>query len=318
MPKILVTGGAGFIGSALVNTLLQLGNEVVVIDISNIHHDAQYLDNGKLKFVRGNILDRRILKKVIDACDMVYHLAANPDVRVGFTDSKIDYEQNLLATYTVLEAMKESSHCKKIIFTSSSTVYGEPKIMPTPEKYAPLFPVSLYGATKLACEAIISGYCHMFNLSGVALRLANVAGPTSTHGVIYDFMMKLLKNSSSLEVLGDGQQNKSYLYIDDCVNALLQVSKIEGIFDVFNAGSPDRISVSDIAAIVISELSLSDVKVRFTGGIDGGRGWKGDAKEMLLDNTKLETLGWKAKYGSKEAVTLSTRGIIRRMQKVKR
>jgi UDP-glucose 4-epimerase len=319
LSRILVTGGAGFIGSSLVNVLMQFKNEVIVFD--NLYNGSyenisNWSGNPNFKFINSDILlDQFILRKTVDACDIVFHLAANPEVRIGATDTKIDYEQNVLATYNLLEAMKNSKNCKKIVFTSSSTVYGEPDVIPTSEKYSPLIPISLYGATKLACEAMISGYCHMFNMSGVTVRLANIIGPISTHGVTYDFVTKLYATYESLEVLGNGKQNKSYLYIDDCINALIHVATIERTFEIFNAGSNDRISVLDIANIVINELSLDNVILRFTGGIDGGRGWKGDVKEMLLDSSKLEASGWKAKYNSREAVILTVRGIVSRLQK---
>jgi UDP-glucose 4-epimerase len=181
--------------------------------------------------------------------------------------------------------------------------------MPTSEKYSPLIPISLYGATKLAGEALIAGYCHMFNMTGVAMRLANVVGPRSSHGVIYDFITKLYANPEHLDILGDGKQSKSYLYIDDCINALLHVLKIERTFEIFNVGSNDKLSVLEIANTVTKELSLNNVNVTFTGGVDG-RGWKGDVKEMLLDSSKLIASGWKARYNSREAVILAARGII--------
>jgi UDP-glucose 4-epimerase len=230
-------------------------------------------------------------------------------VRIGATDSKVDYNQNLLATYNLLESMRISPNCKKIVFASSSVVYGEPDLMPTSEKYSPLIPISLYGATKLAGEALIAGYCHMFNMTGVAMRLANVVGPRSSHGVIYDFITKLYANPEHLDILGDGKQSKSYLYIDDCINALLHVLKIERTFEIFNVGSNDKLSVLEIANTVTKELSLNNVNVTFTGGVDG-RGWKGDVKEMLLDSSKLIASGWKARYNSREAVILAARGII--------
>lgn len=319
MAKILITGGAGFIGSSIVDKLLQLGNEIIVIDnlsTGNRELVPKWSKISKLRFVHADILDNQVLRKLVDACDLVFHFAANPEVRIGLTNSKIDYEQNIFATYSLLEAIKNSSNCRKIVFTSSSTVYGEPNVIPTPEHYGPLIPVSLYGSSKLACEAMISGYCHMFNLSGAIVRLANVVGPTSTHGVIYDFIMKLSANQKSLEILGDGRQNKSYLYIDDCVDALIRVSEIEDKFQIFNVGSSDRIEVADIANIVISKLSLKNVAIKFTGGING-RGWKGDVKEMLLDCSKLREHGWKSKYNSREAVGLAVSGIINRLKKVR-
>jgi UDP-glucose 4-epimerase len=321
MNNFLVTGGAGFIGSSLVNRLMQSkkGRVIVFDNLSKGRHDySKWSDNSSFKFIHADMLDTISLKEAVNDCNIVFHLAANPDVRQATTNTKIDYEQNLLATYNLLEAMRSSSNCKKIIFTSSSTVYGEPDIMPTSEKYSPLMPISLYGATKLACEAMISAYCHMFNISGIVLRLANVVGPTSTHGVIHDFITKLSSsttvNPKYLDVLGDGKQNKSYLYIDDCINALTHVMKIENerAFEIFNAGSKDRIDVLNIANIVIKELSLDNISIRLTGGVEG-RGWKGDVKEMLLDSSKLETSGWTLKYSSREAVVLTVREIVSRL-----
>jgi UDP-glucose 4-epimerase len=321
MNKFLVTGGAGFIGSSLVNALIQSKNQVIVLDNlskCNENNISKWVDNPNFKFIHADIFDLNLLRNSVNDCNIVFHLAANPDVRQATTNTKIDYEQNLLATYNLLEAMRSSSNCKKIIFTSSSTVYGEPEIMPTSEKYSPLIPISLYGATKLACEAMISAYCHMFNISGIVLRLANVVGPTSTHGVIHDFITKLSSSTTVhpkyLDVLGDGKQNKSYLYIDDCINALTHVMKIENerAFEIFNAGSKDRIDVLNIANIVIKELLLDNISIRLTGGVEG-RGWKGDVKEMLLDSSKLETSGWKLKYNSREAVVLTVREIVSRL-----
>jgi UDP-glucose 4-epimerase len=316
--RVLVTGGVGFIGSSLVDALLQSGNEVVVFD--HFSKDSQgnlsnWSANQKFKLVRGDMLDRSSLMKAVDSCSTVFHLAANSDVRIGASDTKLDYENNILATYNLLEAMKNSNNtqCKKIIFTSTSAVYGETMIQPTSETYSALMPISLYGASKLACEAMISAYCHMFGMSGVVFRLANVIGARSTHGVVYDFVMKLFANPKYIEILGDGQQNKSYLYIDDCINALMHVGKIQKTFEVFNAGSNDRIKVLDIANIIIKELSLDNVSLKFTTGIEG-RGWKGDVKEMLLDSSKLCAFGWKAEYNSREAVILTTRKMINKLR----
>jgi UDP-glucose 4-epimerase len=318
MTKVLVTGGAGFIGSSLLEELVRLEDKIIVYDnlsTGSKENISGLLDSPNLTLIQGDVLDQSSLKKAVHNSDIVFHLAANTDVRIGSTDTKLDYEQNILATYNLLEAMKNSKSCKKIVFTSTSTIYGDAKIMPTSESYAPLKPISMYGGSKLACEAIISGYCHMFNLSGVVVRLANVVGPLSRHGVIYDFVSKLSANPKYLEVLGNGKQNKSYLYIDDSTNALLKAAKIEKTFEIVNAGSKDNIHVADIAKIVIRELCLEDVIIRYTGGIDG-RGWNGDVKEMLIDTSILEGLGWNVRYNSTEAVTLAARGIIRRNTKI--
>lgn len=314
MSKVLVTGGAGFIGSSLVEALVPLEDKIIVYDnlsTGSKENISDLLDSPNLTLIQGDVLDQSSLKKAVNNSDIVFHLAANTDVRIGSTDTKLDYEQNVLATYNLLEAMKKSKSCRKLVFTSTSTIYGDAKIIPTSESYGPLKPISLYGGSKLACEAIISGYCHMFNLSGVVVRLANVVGPLSCHGVIYDFVTKLSANPKYLDVLGDGKQDKSYLYIDDCTDALLKAAKIEETFEIVNAGSKDKIQVADIANIVIRELCLGDVIIRYAGGIDG-RGWIGDVKEMLIDTSVLEDLGWKVRYNSREAVILAARGMISR------
>ncbi|MBS7654268.1 GDP-mannose 4,6-dehydratase [Candidatus Bathyarchaeota archaeon] len=310
----LVTGGAGFIGSHLVDKLMESGVSATVLDnlsAGKLNNISRWLKDSKFKFIIGDALNPSDIKKSMDGCEIVFHLAANPDVKIGAFNTRIDYEQNILATYNLLEAMKESEHCKRILFTSTSTVYGEAKKMPTPEDYGPLKPISLYGASKLACEALISGYSHLFGFNSVICRLANIVGPRSGHGVIYDFINKLRSNPKILEVLGDGTQRKSYLYIRDCVEALLVASeKAEEQVEIYNVGSEDTVNVATIAKIVIEEMDLSDVEIKYTGGVDGGRGWRGDVKEMLLDISKIKMLGWKPKLNSAEAVRRTAKDII--------
>jgi UDP-glucose 4-epimerase len=310
----LITGGAGFIGSHLVDRLMESGVNVTVLDnlsagkLSNI---SRWLDNSRFKFIMGDMLNPGDVKKSMGNCEIVFHLAANPDVRIGAFNTRIDYEQNILATYNLLEAMRESECCKIIVFTSTSTVYGEAKKMPTPEDYGPLKPISLYGASKLACEALISGYSHLFGFKSVICRLANIVGSRSGHGVIYDFINKLRSNPKTLEVLGDGTQRKSYLYVDDCIEALLIASeKSREQVEIYNVGSEDTVNVATIARIVIEDMGLSNVEIKYTGGMDGGRGWKGDVKEMLLDISKIKRLGWKPKLNSAEAVRRASKCII--------
>jgi UDP-glucose 4-epimerase len=230
MERILITGGAGFIGSALADTLAARSkdNQVTVFDdfSSGSKENLLHLDNNpNFNSVYGSVLDNSALQNVVDVSDIVFHLAANPSVALGAYDTRKDFEQNVIGTYNLVEAMRKSISCKKILFTSTSTIYGEVGVskMPIPESYGPLKPISLYGSTKLSCEAMISGYCHMFGLSGVALRLANIIGPLSRKGVVYDFVSKLTSNPYFLSILGNGKQNKSYLYIDDCIDAILRV-----------------------------------------------------------------------------------------------
>jgi UDP-glucose 4-epimerase len=293
---------------------MERGLKVTVIDnlssgkLSNL---SSWFGNPRFKFIRGDLLNPHDLKDALKGCEVVFHLAANPDVKIGAFNTRVDYEQNILATYNLLEVMRETGECKKIVFTSTSTVYGEAEKMPTPEDYGPLKPISLYGASKLACEALISGYSHLFGFKSVICRLANIVGSRSGHGVIYDFIRKLRSNPNRLEVLGDGTQRKSYLYIKDCVEAILIASEksVEQV-EVYNIGSEDTVDVATIADIVIREMGLKSVEVCYTGGVDGGRGWKGDVKEMLLDISKIKRLGWKPKLNSREAVERATKDII--------
>lgn len=314
MKNYLVTGGAGFIGGSLVDRLMQSKeNNVMVLD-NLLTSDGRYVSiwqsEKRFRLVKADIADTTILNDLIEKSDIVFHLAANPNVRLGSTDSTVDFRDGLQATHLLLEAMKKSTNCKKIIFTSSSTVYGEPSVIPTPESYSPLIPVSLYGASKLACESLISGYCHMFGMKGTIVRLANVVGSRNKHGVIHDFLKKLQSNPSHLDILGDGSQNKSYIHIDDCIDALMRVANNKSTFDIFNVGSRDRIAVVDIARLLIGELSLRDVDLIFINEHDG-RGWKGDVKEMLLDCRKLESLGWSLRYNSTESVKLTIKQLLK-------
>ncbi len=307
--KALVTGGAGFIGSHLIDALLSKGYEVSCIDNFSsgkrefIEHNLE-----RIELYEGDLLRQQDISKAIDGCDVVFHLAANPDVRIGAINTRTHVDNGILATYNLLEEMRKKS-INKIIFTSSSTVYGEASIIPTPENYGPLIPISLYGAAKLAAEALISSYCHTFDMEAIIYRFANVVGPRSTHGVIYDFIKKLRKNPQELEILGDGKQRKSYLYVDDCIDAMLfGMEKAKEKVEIFNIGSEDWVEVKEIADIVSEEMGLKP-EYRFTGGIDG-RGWKGDVKFMRLDISKLKNMGWKPKHSSREAIRLTAKWLI--------
>jgi len=312
--KALVTGGAGFIGSRLVNDLMNRECEIVVLDnlsAGKLENLEQWLGNSRFTFLKMDMLNLDTAKTALEDCDIVFHLAANPDVRIGASDTKIDYEQNIANTYRLLEAMRNSKSCRNIIFTSSSTIYGEANIVPTPECYGPLKPISLYGASKLASEAMISAYSHLFGIRGVICRLANIVGPGSTHGVIYDFVDKLRKNSKVLQILGDGSQNKSYLYVDDCTEAIItSAERAQGQVEIFNVGSNDTIDVLAIAEIVLREMNLKGTEILVTKKTADGRGWKGDVKSMLLDISKINKLGWKQQWNSRQAVRRTVKGIL--------
>ncbi len=214
-----------------------------------MHHNRSSVEFHQVDLLTDPIND------YFDGIEEVWHLAANPDVRVALENTKLDLEQNILVTFRVLEAMKENQ-VKKILFTSTSTVYGEADQIPTPENYGPCTPISFYGATKLACEALISAYCHTFDMRTVIFRLANIIGPRSTHGVIYDFLQKLRKNPDELEILGDGSQKKSYLYIEDCIDAMQLTARTcrrQGV-NIYNIGSEDWITVKEIARILCKQM----------------------------------------------------------------
>lgn len=314
--NILITGGAGFIGSHLVDKLInstsETQNNIIVIDnfsSGSIQFINKHLNtsNKNFKFIEGDLLDFNLLKKVLKNIDFVYHLAANPEVRIGSVDTKTHFEQNIVATYNLLEAMKLNG-IKNIAFTSTSTVYGEAKVIPTPEDYGPLIPISLYGASKLACEALITSYSHTFDIKSWIFRFANIVGSRSTHGIIIDFIHKLQKNPNKLEILGNGLQRKSYLLVDDCIDAFVYaVKNSKESVNIFNIGSEDAITSTEIGKIVVEEMNLKDVEFAYTGG---HRGWIGDVPKMSLSIEKIKKLGWKPKYNSEESIRNAIRALI--------
>jgi len=318
MNNILITGGAGFIGSHLTHRLISEGRKVTILDnlsVGKTENIQQWSNNPNFTFMKGDLKNPKAITKAIQSSQTIFHLAANPEVQVGETDPLVHFQENLVATFNLIEAMKKSKTAKTIIFTSTSTIYGEATILPTPEDYGPLTPISTYGATKLGCEALITSYAHTFNLRALILRLANIVGPGANHGVIPDFIRKLQTNPNRLEVLGDGNQKKSYLHIDDCIDAMFHVTKTflenKHKVDIYNIGSSDQITVKNIAKIIIEEMRLTDVDILFTGGVDGGRGWKGDIKNMHLSTEKLAKTRWNPKHNSEQAIRLATRSLLK-------
>jgi len=309
--KALVTGGAGFIGSSLVERLVNEGVEVTVLDNYTAPSGRKVIDRlsqaGRVRVVKGDCNNADDCKTALLGMDTVFHLAANPEVRLDRASELACFRDNISATFNMLEAVKRSS-VKTVVFTSSSTVYGEPGVIPTPEDYGPLVPISVYGASKVAAEALISAYCMSFQRRGVIFRLANIIGERSQHGVVKDFIGKLRNNHDALEILGDGSQRKSYLYVDDCVDGIITgVMKGRGQVSIYNIGAKDFIPVSTVATLVASAMGLSRTRQVFTGGVDGGRGWVGDVKTMLLDIGKLEELGWSPGRKSEESVELTAK-----------
>jgi len=310
MSKILVTGGAGFIGSHLVDRFIEKGSKVTVFDnlsSGKMEFIENHLENPDFTLIKGDLLDQEAIEKACKDIEFVCHVAANPDVRLGASDTRIHLDQNILATYNLLEAMRKNN-TKKIAFTSTSTVYGEASIMPTPEDYGPLIPISLYGASKLACEALVTSYSHTFDMQAWIFRFANIVGPRSTHGITVDFVKKLRKNSNLLEILGDGKQEKSYLHVLECIDAILFViENSKEKVNIFNIGSEDTISAIEIGKAVIEEIGLSNVKFTYTGG---NRGWKGDVPRMRLGIEKMKNLGWKPVYTSERSIRETARALL--------
>lgn len=311
--KVLITGGAGFIGSHLADDIMERGANVCILDnlsTGRAQNLKRWFGDPKFTFLNKDLLNMSNNITSIKECDIVFHLAANPDVRISSVNPEVHFRQNILATFNLLEVIRKAGSNKTLVYTSSSTVYGDADIIPTSESYPP-HPISVYGASKLASEALIVSYARTYGFKAIIYRLANIVGFRSKHGVIHDFIMKLKRDSNELEILGDGTQRKSYLHISDCISAmLLGLDKTETQIEIFNIGSEDWITVKEIAKIISEEIGLKNVRFRFTGGVDSGRGWKSDVKYMLLDISKIKSIGWKPKHNSAEAVRLTTRSLL--------
>lgn len=304
MKKMFVTGGAGFIGSNLVDELLARGCSVVVYDnFSTGRRD--FLPEGvrELEIVNGDLLDGLKLTEAMKGCDSVFHFQANADVRGGRTNTRIDLEQNTLTTWNVLEAMRVNS-VGSVAFASSAAVYGEPVVFPTPETCAPS-QTSLYGASKLAGEAMIQAYCEYFGMRCFLYRFVSWIGERYSHGIVFDLMKKLSRNDSELELLGDGMQTKSYLYVRDGVRGIMTgFEKSPEQKNVFNLGHQEHINVSRVAEIILDELQLKNVTLRYAGG---KRGWVGDSPFVHLDTSKIQVFGWKPETSIEEGLRRTVR-----------
>tara|TARA_B100001167_G_C16758909_1_gene300265 strand:- start:65 stop:1021 length:957 start_codon:yes stop_codon:yes gene_type:complete len=299
--KAFVSGGAGFIGSNLVDRLLDLGHEVTVYDnlSTGLLQFLEYArDFDRFRLVKGDLLDEDSLSEAITGHEFVFHLAANADVRFGTEHPRRDLEQNTIVTYNILEAMRNHG-IRKIAFASTGSVYGEATVIPTPEG-AP-FPIqtSLYAASKLAGEGMIAAYCEGFGFQSWIFRFVSILGERYTHGHVFDFYRELKQNPSRLEVLGNGKQRKSYLYIQDCIDAiLLALEKSNESVNVLNLGVDGYCEVNDSIGWICEELGVSP-KLEYTGG---DRGWIGDNPFIFLDTSKIRDLGWKPKLSIKDGV----------------
>lgn len=299
--KYFVTGGAGFIGSNLIDRLLKRGDEVVCYDNLSTGQE-RFLEGAResenFAFIKGDVLNQEKLGIAMDGCDFVFHLAANADVRFGIENTGRDLQQNTIATYNVLEAMREND-IKKIAFSSTGSIYGESKVIPTPEDSP--FPVqtSLYGASKLAGEGLIAAFCEGFEFQSWIFRFVSILGERYTHGHVYDFYKKLKEDPERMEILGNGKQKKSYLYIQDCINAIFfAIENATEKVNIFNLGTKEYCMVNDSVGWICKELGLSP-ELEYTGG---ERGWIGDNPFIFLDTKKINDLGWEPELNIEKSI----------------
>jgi UDP-glucose 4-epimerase len=309
--KAFVTGCAGFIGYNLVLELIQSGNYDSIIGIDNLSvGDESRIHNLKSKnfnFIKTDVNDIESYVHVLDSNTHVFHLAANSDIASALNNPVIDFYNGTQNTQSILEAMRKSeSH--RIIFTSGSGVYGEAKGT-LHEELGNLMPISTYGASKLSSESLISAYSFLYDIKSTIFRFANVVGPYQTHGVTFEFVLKLLKNSKNLEILGDGRQTKPYVHVSDVFSGLnVVMQKQKNNFEIYNLANKDRLTVNEIADIVCEVMNLeSKPSISYTGG---NRGWKGDVPNYQLDTTKINNLGWKTEFSSYEEVRSAARSAL--------
>ena len=316
--KVFISGGAGFIGSHLLHRLLRDPEVTCLVVFDNFSSGQrsyleESLSDSRLRVVDADLKDLSALRTAMEGSTVVYHLAANPDIAKAITQPDIDFWEGTYLTQNLLEAMRLTD-TRKIFYTSGSGVYGEDPNVAFKETYGPCLPISTYGASKLACEGLISAYCHMFDCFGRAFRFANVVGPRQTHGVGYDFVRRLKNDPSRLQILGDGSQSKSYIHVEDVLAAIsVAGSANDERFEIYNVATDDYITVKEIADIAVEEsgLALGAVQYEFTGG---ERGWKGDVPIVRFDVRKIKSTGWQAQRTSVEAVRDSVRAMIKQIR----
>lgn len=311
MARVFVTGGAGFIGSSLCGFLLEEGHEVTAYDnllLGRRELLAPYASSPRFAFIEADLLDRERVAREMAGHTLVFHLAANSDIRRGALQTDLDLRLGTVATHHVLDAMRLNG-VGEIVFASSSAVYGDsPRVVPTPEEYGPLFPISFYGASKLACEGLISAFCHNARMRAWIFRYANIIGPNGTHGAAFDFVMRLKEDPSRLTVLGDGRQSKPYLHVSDCVAGMwFGYTRAREAVNCFNLAVEGSTPVREIAEAVVREAGLEGTPVEYTGG---ERGWQGDVPRVELDGERLAALGWRASCSSGEAVRRGVRELV--------
>ncbi len=308
---IFVTGGAGFIGSALVDRLVAEGAAVTAYDNLSLGRRevlARAIATGRCTLIEADLLDVPALGAALAGHDAVFHLAANSDISLGREKTDRDLRQGTLATFNVLDAMRQRG-IRELVFASTSAVYGEDAPQPFAEDAGPLLPISLYGASKLASEALISAFSHNFGLQAWIFRFANVVGGRATHGAVFDFIARLRRNPAELTVLGDGRQAKPYLFVEDCVDGMLfGWRKTTAPVNVFNLAVEGATAVGEIAEIVRTDMGLPGARIVFTAG---ARGWPGDVAQVRLNPSKLATLGWQARRSSTDAIRDGVRAALR-------
>jgi UDP-glucose 4-epimerase len=315
--RIFVTGAAGFIGSNMVDRLLAAGHKVVGYDNFSSGQPqflASATNHPQFSLRPGDLLERSALTEAMLGADLVIHFAANADVRFGTEYPRKDLDQNTIATWNVLEAMREQG-CKRIVFSSTGSIYGEPEIFPTPETCP--FPVqtSLYGASKLAAEGLIQAYCEGFGMQGYIFRFVSILGERYSHGHVFDFYQQLAEHPDHLHVLGNGHQRKSYLYVQDCIDAiLLALEKADDKVNIFNLGTDEYCEVNDSIGWICDYLGLRP-KLTYAGG---ERGWIGDSPFILLDCSRMRSLGWWPKVSIKEAVLATIKYVSQNATTLKR
>ncbi|MHB8216624.1 MAG: NAD-dependent epimerase/dehydratase family protein [Candidatus Sulfotelmatobacter sp.] len=304
--RVLVTGAAGFIGSNVVDRLLSAGHSVVGFDNMSTGQMG-FLENAtgnpQFTFHQADLLEGRSLTRAMKGCELVVHLAANADVRFGIDHPRKDLEQNTIATWNVLEAMREQG-CKRIVFSSTGSVYGEPEIFPTPETCPFPLQTSLYGASKLAAEGLIQAYCVGFGMQAYIFRFVSILGERYSHGHVVDFYRQLSEHPDRLHVLGNGHQRKSYLYVQDCIDAIFTaLERAEAAVNIFNLGTDEYCEVNDSIGWICEHLGLHP-KLTYSGG---ERGWIGDSPFIFLDCSRIRALGWRPRLTIKQAVLATIR-----------
>ena len=311
--SVLITGGAGFIGSHLAEKLIESGIKVKVLDnlVTGKKENLENCWNKKnFEFFQQDLgnLDN---VDFLDNVDIVFHLAADPEVRTGYDKPENSFNENIVNTFNLLQKIKHSK-VKKFMFASSSSVYGNANVLPTPENYSPLLPISHYGASKLACEALISSFCHNYDIDGMIIRPANVIGARGRHGLIWDLIHKLKNDQTKLEILGNGKQAKSFIHISDTIEGIFHIinNRKEKI-EIFNIGSEDSIEIMDVAKIVCKNMNLENIMIQTKENEKDGIGWKGDIKKAHLDIKKLKSLGWNVNLSSINSADLTSQEIIK-------